>query len=107
MELQNADLYNPTRAFAHEAPSCSNMKVSHSMAASFLELAVMDHDVEGSHRAEASSSRACQGSEEVDDETAAMVARSLHLVQGPHGPPTTAAQCRFLTADLLTGICLV
>ena len=43
----------------------------------------------------------------MDDETAAMVARSLHLVQGPQGPPTTAAQCRFLTADLLTGICLV
>ena len=48
-----------------------------------------------------------QGSEDVDDETAAMVARSLHLVQGPNGPPTTAAQCRYLTADLLTGICLV
>ena len=48
-----------------------------------------------------------QGSEEVDDETAAMVARSLHLVQGPHGVPTSVAQCRFLTVDLLTGICLV
>ncbi len=50
---------------------------------------------------------AAKGSEEVDNETAAMVARSLHLVQGPQGPPTTAAQCRFLTAELLTGICLV
>ena len=48
-----------------------------------------------------------QGSEEVDDETAAMVARSLQLVQGPEGVPTSAAQCRFLTVDLLTGICLV
>ena len=36
-----------------------------------------------------------------------MVARSLHLVQGPQGVPTSAAQCRYLTVDLLTGICLV
>ena len=36
-----------------------------------------------------------------------MVARSLRLVQGPSGAPTTAAQCRYLTPDLLTGICLV